>query len=149
MDNKETLTKRFVVVSIFLLIVVTPFVAWLSATYLHKSNLTSDTTVSDQKIVDVINEYVKNSDFIGKVSLISSTKYEQNWYLVRVQDSQVAYDVVLCDFDQPRVIIGPGEYLTQFNISHMGVPYQILDALEVKDKENSGGDSHEHTEYDS
>jgi hypothetical protein len=149
MGDQNAITKRFVVISVIILIILIPVAAWVSASYLHKDRGgTLNNNITDQKITDTINEYIKNSEYIKKVSFVSSVKYEANWYLVTVKDSETRYEVVLCDFDQPKVIIGPGEYLTQFNISHMGVPYEILDALNIPNNTKDGDGLHEHDEYD-
>lgn len=131
MDLIYRMSKRFIIGSIVLLCVVAPFCGWFGAHIYEEGRYQSSNQVEPVYIEKVINEYLfENPTYhIDNIKFISVKKYEDNWYLATVESGGLKYKAVLADFGSLQVIVRPGELPAQKNISHLGIPYEIIDVI--------------------
>lgn len=129
------LTKRFLITSVILVVLVVPACAWISASY-YNNNKAIEQRIPPNKdrLVSLIRAYTeqRSDSTVENVEYISSEKYNNYWYLVKLQnkdDKSIIYYAIVADFKEPQVVLGPGEVLSQLNISSIGIPYEIIDKL--------------------
>jgi hypothetical protein len=133
------ITKRFLITSIILLVLVVPVCAWISAaTYTNQKATVQTTPPEKDHLVSLIRAYMeqRNESNTDSVEYVSSERFNTNWYLVKIHeqhDKSIVYNVIVADFKEPQIVLGPGEVLSQLNISSIGIPYELIDKLYTGD----------------
>ena len=117
-----------------MLVFIVPLCAWVSATSYNNSKAVEVVALNKDRLISVVRTYIKErgGSTVHSVDYISYKIYNNNWYFVKVRDrsdKSIIYNVVVADFKEPQVVLGPGEVLSQLNISNIGIPYEIIDQL--------------------
>ena len=117
---------------------MSPFIAYGISTVLRDSK-TVDIKASPETIISVVKRYLKDASLSEDITITDTKKYEGNWYLVTIKNKDTSLSkAILADFGTPRVIVGPDSYLPQQNISGIGVPYGLIDDLNVIGHDHDG-----------
>lgn len=138
--------RRLVIISLVGVFVFAPVAAWGSVV-LYKASVSSNSTSQPMRSKEDLRKSIErnNDELYGenisrqKIEILSFKRTDDRWYVVTVkQDStgDEAQKMLIGDFypeaDRMVVISEPGEGLTQFNISGIGVPYEVIDELNAQ-----------------
>ena len=139
------ISRRFIAISIFLLVFVAPAGAYVLASTSHSQSKDAATLNppqrTDAQLQAALDSYVneqQDATSIPKSTIVSSKRMEKSWYVVTVKqsddDTDLKLKALIGDFykgaNRLQVIVAPNDSLQGSNISNsMGVPYDVIDEL--------------------
>lgn len=136
MDN--LFTRRFIVALIIVVFIASPVCAFFGVQIyrqLNQNTLTS--TPPERTIADIQSLFnSRTGSQYPEVEVKSIKRFEDVWYLADLkyknQDDSI-YRSIIGDFynsaSKMRIILEPGKQLIRYNISNMGLPYELIDEL--------------------
>lgn len=128
--QKYNISIRFITLALTLLLVLAPLTGWWLVEFYTNQPARVITKEDAEK---VINSYLSsNEDEVVKVNnvkVISIKKSRDDWYLVTTESRGLRYRSVLSNFNGLQVVVAPGDILSKYNISLIGIPYEIMDEL--------------------
>lgn len=142
MEINRLLNRRFIVITLLSVFVVTPILAFATTSILAVTYPQSPVDTPPKRTKEELSEVISRD----RLSLDESERYpdveidkferiENKWYLIYVKtpNSSTLKTMVLGDFyndsKKIRVILQPGQQLIGHNISNIGLPYEIVDKV--------------------
>lgn len=139
----NVMDRRLVIIGLLGVFIFAPVAAWGSVVLYKTLTLDSSTTQSERSKDDLYRAIERsNKDLYGenvsrpKLEIVSFKRIEKQWYIATVKQNSggdKTEKMLIGDFypqaDKMVVISEPGEGLVQFNISGIGVPYEVIDEL--------------------
>ena len=138
--------RRLVIIALMAVFIFAPVVAWGSVAIYR--TLISDNPISQsERSKDDLYKAVElnSGELYGenasrpKLEIVSFKRIEEQWYVVTVKQSDRMNEtekMLIGDFypeaDRMVLVSEPGEGLSQFNISGIGVPYKVIDELNAQ-----------------
>lgn len=127
------LNGKTIVTLLLVFFVVTPVIAWFIT---PRSNPEANRTHQEfTQLIDKHNETSADQDKIPSVTVQSSRRVQDVWYVVNVTapDSSTKGVMVVADFqhdpEKMEIITKPFEPLFYKNVSLIGMPYDVIDEV--------------------
>ncbi len=131
--QKTFLTKTNIAILLAVFFILAPLLAWVTTP--HYTEQTGRTANDFYKAITAYNTDAGTDQKIPDVTIKSSKRYDDVWYIVDVTSKKDDLDgkMLIADFfhDPNRVQVVSPPFTTAFqgNISDIGVPYRVLDIL--------------------
>ena len=136
------LSKNNILV-IFIALIAAPLSGWLIGSSLRHdpANTTDLRTSAEIRNALIANKspYIASSQY-HSLKILSVKRYDKWWYLTSVTvgtSKQPVYALVADFYNSPSkmdVIVQPGADLPHYNMSEVGVPYEIVDKIMKKEE---------------
>ena len=138
--------RRLVIIGLVAVFVLAPLAAWGSVGLYRTLTSSTTTTQGERSKDDLYKAIERNNNIVygedaarPELEIISFKRVEAQWYVLTVKQKDEENNqqkMLIADFypqaEKMVVITRPGEGLVEFNISHLGVPYKVIDELNAQ-----------------